>query len=292
LLANIEKVDPETKRITASGRLCGVCLPPFYSSILCESYHPAFPDSLWESKALPRPDLQGTYECGNQGCVASIGPVTYLFGMRLNNPEASWPTPQQTQSLRCPNQPDQQCFADDDEDGLPGVLVKIQPGGKAAAPGGEDSSSCRSGYEVRSAPLSDNAAAIFDGVRRTDRLLLGIRARVGGSVRFGTNCDTAEGSAIAQYVNSRAKGCLVQPGSSDWLTRSSPAGANERCNTSEAEFIDTSMPDYKVLASGEKPAASRSGRDQTASDGPTMKIMRFANNGAPISCAEVRAAKF
>lgn len=295
LLANIEKVDPDTKRITASGRLCGVTLPPFYSTVLCESYQPTFPDSLWESKSLPRPELEGTYECGKQGCVASIGPVTYLFGIRLSNPEATWPTPQQTQSLRCPGQPNEQCFPDDDDDGQPGVLVKIQQGGKATPPGGEDddsaSGTCRSGYEVRSAPLSDNVAAIFDGVRRTDRLLLGIRARVGGSVRFNNQCDAAEGSAIAQYVNSRAKGCLVQQGSTDWVTRV-PAGPNDRCSSSEAAFIDQSMPDYQVLASGEKPASSRSGRDGSASKGPTIRVVRFGKDAAAISCADVRAAKF
>ena len=293
LLANIEKVDPETKRMTASGRLCGVTLPPFYSSILCESYQPVFPDSLWESKALPRPDLQGKFECGTQGCVASLDPVTYLFGLRLDNPEASWPTPQQTQSLRCPSEPNQQCFVDDDADGLPGVTVKVQKGGKAEAPGGgENSSSCRSGYDVSSAPLSDNVAAIFDGVRRTDRLLLGIRARVGGSFRFDTSCDTSAGSALAQYVNSRAKGCLVQPGSSDWLSSRTPAGPNDRCSASEAAFIDQSMPDYQVLASGEKPAASRSGRDDAASAGPTIHMVRFAPKKGEISCAQVRSAKF
>ena len=292
LLANIEGVDPETKSLKASGRLCGVTLPPFYSSILCESFQPVFPDSLWESKALPRPELEGTYECGKQGCVASLEPVTYLFGIRLNNPEASWPTPQQTQSLRCPNQPNEQCFADDDLDGLPGVLVKIQQGNKAMpTPSEGTGNTCRGGYEVRSAPLSDNVAAIFDGVRRTDRLLLGIRARVGGSVRFDNQCETGEGSAIAQYVNSRAKGCLVQPGSSDWVTRT-PAGPNERCTTSEADFIDQSMPDYHVLASGEKPPSSRSGRDSSASKGPSVSVVRFENKGQPISCAEVRAAKF
>jgi hypothetical protein len=259
---------------------------------LCESYQPVFPDSLWESKSLPRPALEGTYECSSQGCVTSIGPVTYLFGIRLNNPEASWPSPQQTQSLRCTSQPNGQCFADDDDDGLPGVQVKIEQGGKVGALAGDNGTTCRDGYEVRSAPLSDNATAIFDGVRRTDRLLLGIRARVGGTVRFDTSCDAARGSAIAQYVNSRAKGCLVQPGSSDWLTRTPPAGPNERCTVNEADFIDQSMPDYKVLASGEKPSASRSGRDDAASPGPTVSVVRLPAQAEPISCAQVRAAKF
>jgi len=294
LLANIEAVDPRTHRIQASGRLCGVTLPPFYSSILCESYQPTFPESLWESPSLPRPAIEGTFECGSQGCVASIGPVTYLFGIRLNNPESPWPEPQQTQSLRCANQPNAQCFADDDEDGLPGVLLTIEDGGMVAVASGtkpNSNNSCRDGFDVRSAPLSDVPTAIFDGVRRTDRLMLGIRARVGGSMRFGKNCESAQGSAIAQYVNSRAKGCLVEPGSSDWLTRTPPAGPNERCTSSEARFIDESMPDYHVLASGEKPPASRFGRDDTPSPGPTVSLVRFAPK-KEISCAEVRSAKF
>src|SRR4029077_18408627 len=139
--------------------------------------------------------------------------TTYLFGIRLDNPEAQWPTAQQT--VPCSHLPNMSCFPDDDDDGQPGLTVTLVTQGMAPSTGTD---SCQSrGYEYRAAPLSGSPVAIFDGVRRADRIQLGVRSRVGISVRFGDDCATGKGSAVAQYVNSRATGCLVQAGSCDLI---------------------------------------------------------------------------
>jgi hypothetical protein len=290
LLSNIEHVDSTTREVQANGRVCGITLPPFYSTTLCETYQPTFPDRIWESSKLPRPDMPGHYECGTQGCVLSLGPTTYLFGIRLDNPESVWPTPQQTQSLRCQNQPDHSCFPDDDDDGLPGVMVQLDTKGSNVRT--QTGSCVSSGYRYRDAPLSASPAAIFNGVRRADRMLLGIRARVGVSVRFGDDCATGRGSAVAQYVNSRANGCLVEPGSFDFFGSQRPAGANDRCATDEADFIDQSMPEYHVLAAGETPMQTSQRKDNTKSAGPTVSVVRFPASNTPITCEQVRKAAF
>jgi hypothetical protein len=289
LLTNIESVDSRSHEVTASSRVCGVALPPFYSSTLCEMYQPIFPDALWESPKLPRPDLQGHYECGTQGCVLSLGPLTYLFGIRLSNPESTWPTAQQTPYMRCPMEPDGQCFPDDDSDGNPGVTVKTVTTPAPAAQSGGGTGRCNNKYTPRTTPLSANPAAIVDGVRRADRIQVGIRARVGGSIRFDDGCQTAMGSALAQYVNSRAKGCFVEEGTYDWL-ETRPAGANDACTASESTFIDESMPVYRVLAPGEMPR--NDAMPKTASKGPVVSVVRFPAGGAAISCEQVRAAKY
>lgn len=290
LLANIQGVDQNSKAVQADGRVCGITLPPFYSTTLCESYLPLFPDTIWESPKLPKPDLSGHYECGTQGCVLSIGPTTYLFGIRLENPEALWPTPQQTQELRCQGEPGRSCFPDDDNDGKPGVMVQLEKEGRAPAKG---SSCTNNGYRYRSAPLSATIATIINGVRRADRVLLGIRARVGVSVRFGDDCATGKGSAVAQYVNSRANGCLVEPGSFDWFdAMRRPAGREERCDDDEANFIDLSMPEYRVLAAGQTPGQSSQRADNSRSRGPIVSVMRFGPTNMPISCEQVRKAAY
>ncbi|MET0384418.1 MAG: hypothetical protein ABW321_00595 [Polyangiales bacterium] len=289
VLANVEGVDPATGQLSMSGRVCGVTLPPFYSTTLCESYQPIFPDAIWESQQLPRPVLEGRYECGTQGCVMSLSPTTVLFGIRLTNPEALWPSAADTRGLRCPDQPDEDCFPDDDADGLAGLSVLLPTEGVAAM----SSDSCLMGYNINAAPLSASVGAIFGGVRRTNRLSVGIRARMGASVRFDTACRTATGSGIAQYVNSRATSCLLEPGSFDVVARNRPpAGLNERCSMAEATFIDESMPEYRPLGVGESPAESLTGRDDSPSPGPTVSVVRFDGPPADIACQQVRDAAY
>jgi hypothetical protein len=285
LLVRVDDVDAASGELRTAGRVCGVTLPPFYSSTLCESYQPLFPETIWESPYLPSPNIGGRYECAADGCVMSVWPTTYLFGIRLGNSEDPWPTAQQTRYLRCPDREDENCFADDDVDGQPGITVLMATEGMA-----EPLGACR-GYSIRGAPLSDSIGAIFGGVRRADRLNVGIRARVGGSVRFGADCASATGSAVVEYVNSRADGCRVQPGTYDLGGLAGPAGENDPCRPEEANFIDLSMPVYQVLGAGESPGAARGPRDDEPSDGPTVSIVRFAPGVVP-GCLEARTAPF
>jgi hypothetical protein len=287
-MAEVASVDNGSNAVTGVGRVCGIKLPQFYSTTLCESYQAIFPDSIWESSKLENPPLDGHYECGTQGCVLSLGPSTFLHGIRLDNSEAQWPTAQQTRSLRCRNQPNMSCFPDDDDDGHPGLTVTLVTTGKAPPSNG-----CQDrGYSYRAAPLSGSPAAIFDGVRRTDRIQLGVRARVGVSVRFGDDCTTGMGSAIAQYVNSRATGCIVQEGTFDFLGDRFPAGKNEACTSTEATFIDQSMPEYQVLTAGQAPAETSSRKNVMPSPGPTVSVVRFGTAGMSVSCDMVRQAKY
>ncbi|MEY4580548.1 MAG: hypothetical protein RL701_5251, partial [Pseudomonadota bacterium] len=288
LLTEIGAPDPVSHRLTASGRVCGVTLPPFYSSALCESYQPVFPNELWESVHVPVLSLVGQYGCGTDGCVMSLDPLTYVLGLHLDNPEAVWPSAEQTAKLRCPGLPGQQCFTDDDGDGEPGVRVDVL---SRASVADRPTRYCTDGYSVRAPPLSASIGAIFGGVRRSDRLFLGIRARLGATFRFAENCQTGSGSAVADYVNSRATGCLVEPGSVDVAARTQmPAGKNDRCGDDEAHFIDLSMPEYQVLGAGVTPPESGWTRDTNPSFGPVASFVRFAPSATPVTCQDVRAA--
>lgn len=285
LLVRVDDVDAATGELKPSVRVCGVNLPPFYSSTLCESYQALFPETIWDSAALPAPNVSGKYECAADGCVMSLWPSTYLFGMRMENSEAAWPTAQQTPYLRCPDLPGGNCFSDDDGDGDPGISIRVQTEGMAETVG-----ACQM-YPFRGAPLNDSIGAIFGGVRRADRLHVGIRARVGGSVRFGADCVSAAGSGVVEYVNSRADGCYLQPGTFDLGSIQGPAGYEDRCREQEANFIDLSMPVYQVLGAGETPDGSRMPRDDSPSEGPTVRVVRFPVETVP-GCAEARQAVF
>jgi hypothetical protein len=208
-----------------------------------------------------------------------------LLGIALANPESPWPTADDTPNLSCPAGKGAQCFPDDDGDGKPGVGVELAKSGSLPATG----STCRSGYAKKGAPLSSSAAAIFDGVRRTDRLQIGVRMKVGGAVKIGDGCDAGDGSGIAQFVNSRGWGCLAQQGTLNF-PYGRAAGPNDPCTSAEAGFMDANLPLYQILSVGEKPPTTLSVNDKSESTGPRMKLVRLGASDATVTCADVRAA--
>jgi hypothetical protein len=269
-----------------SVRVCGVELPQFYSTTLCESYKPIFPISIWESTKLPKIDLAGNFGCLHPGCLVTLEAKTVLLGIDLPNPEAPWPTPAETPTLKCAGGKGVQCFPDADDDKQPGVTTTLPTKGQAP-PG---TGCADSGYDYKAAPLSSSPAAIFGGVRRADRVLLGTRTKLGGSGKISDDCDSAVGTGIAQFVESRAWGCFVQPGTSDFV--SAPAGPKEACTSAEAQFLDENMPIYTVLALGDAPDPKLNVVDKSKSKGPLFSLARIGKAGDPITCANVREAKY
>ncbi|HKP55092.1 MAG TPA: hypothetical protein VJV78_00145 [Polyangiales bacterium] len=286
LLIKVSGVDATTHRLDGTAHVCGVTLPPFLSSTLCEAYQPIFPTSIWASDTLRKLPLLGRYECAaNGGCAFSLDPQTYLLGFDMNNSEAPWPAAGTTNQLRCPAGNGMKCFLDHDDDGNPGVRVELKSGGYLMGGTG-----CRNRYEYRGAPLSSSAAAIFDGVRRTDRLELGIRTKLGGTVRLNDDCDSARGSALAEYVNSRAAGCWVEQGTYNFGTGMA-AGPNERCVQRETNFMDENLPVYMLLAAGQIPDSDLKIADKSASKGPEVSVVRL-KPGAMTACQDARSAKY
>jgi hypothetical protein len=278
-------------KLDLTGRVCGVAVPTLHSPRLCEAYQPSFANTLWDSNQVPAVPLVGRYECAAGGCVLSIDPATYLLGVELANPEATWPTVDQTQTLRCASGNGVQCFPDQDHDGYAGVQVNLATTGMTPA---NANTACPDGYQLRGLPLSENFAAIANGVRRADRLALGTRIRIGGSSRFAMDCNQGTGSAETEYVNSRAAGCLVQQGTFDIAARGADValGPNTPCAVNEAHSADSALPTYTVLSPGATPDPDLKISDTTASPGPVVRMLRMGPASAAISCDQVRAAQF
>jgi hypothetical protein len=286
MLANFDRVDASTLELGGMVKPCGVELPPFYSTTLCEAYQPLFPVAMWESSEMPTFPVTGHLSCLTPGCIASIEAQTVLLGIELENPEAPWPTAQQTPDLECASGSGMHCFPDHDGDDRPGLTVRVATQGMLN--GGTGCS--RNGYELNAAPLRSSVAAIFGGVRRTDRILLGVRMRIGGSVALaGEQCESGVGSGVAEFVNSRAWGCVAQRGSANY-PNGDPAGANEPCTSQEAAFMDANLPVYDILAVGQTPDEALELADTSASLGPRFSLVRLGASGATPSCADVRAA--
>ncbi|MDH5671249.1 MAG: hypothetical protein OEZ06_03815 [Myxococcales bacterium] len=266
---------------------CNVQLPPFYSTTLCESYAPVFPEAMWDSSQMPVVPLTGFAQCDHPGCILTIDAQTVLLGINLENPEAPWPTPQQTGSLTCSAGAGEQCFPDHDDNQMPGLSITLLGGGTAPGP------ICPTNnvpYMFTGAPLSPNPFAIIGGARRTDHIMLGVRTKLGGASKLNPDCQTSIGAGIAEFVQSRAWGCMVQAGTFD--LGGPPAGPNEPCTAAQAAFVDENLPIYHILAAGEIPNPALMGIDTSPSIGPETRMVRLGDLDFPASCAEVRSAAF
>jgi hypothetical protein len=242
---------------------------------------------------MPSFPVLGSYQCLHPGCALTLSAQTTLLGIDLDNPEAPWPTPLQTPMLSCNLGTDAsplaangvQCFPDHDDDRLPGLSIELRTSGNAP-PG----VACNGEYRFTGAPLSASLGAIFGGVKRSDHVLLGVRTKLGGTGRIGENCELGMGAGIAEFVQSRAWGCLAQAGTGNLGEPVAMDG--EACTAAEAAFMDENLPIYRVLALGEAPASTLNVVDRSASQGPQMSMVRLGKPGDDVSCAAVRAAVY
>jgi hypothetical protein len=286
LMVKIDKIDDGTNELHGTVQPCGVELPPFYSTTLCESYKPVFPTRIWESADLPVVPLAGRMQCRNPGCILTLDAQTVLLGIELENPEAPWPTPQDTPMLQCMSGKGVDCFIDHDTDMLPGMTIELLTMGMPP-PG----TGCNGEYNYMAAPLSSSPAAIFGGVRRADRVLLGTRTKLGGSGTISADCKSGVGSGIAQFVQSRSWGCFVKQGTYN-LGDSEVAGPNDPCNGAEAQFLDENLPIYNILNVGMAPDPALNVVNKKVSDGPLMSMVRVGGPGEHVTCADVRSANY
>jgi hypothetical protein len=283
LLATIDRVN-DTGEFTSKLKVCSAELPPFYSALLCQSYQPVFPDAIWDSYHNLARAVTGQYECANPGCFLTFDPTTLAIGIELDDPDGPWPTADEAATFTCRDGKGVQCFPDDDGDRAPGVTVKMLTEGQAP-----QSQGCTSGYNYSAPPLAASIGAIFNGVRRTDRLFLGVRIRTGGSSLLNRQCGFDPGVGFADYIQCRAAGCMVQEGTYNLGSDFLPAGPNLACNEEETSFMNGNLPTYDVLAAGATPPQTDL-VDNRPSEGSTFRAIRLGKLGETFNCKDVREA--
>lgn len=290
LLITVPGVDAEGAFVNGGARPCNVELPVFFSSLLCEAYASYFAESIWESPLLPVFPVTGRYTCTDTACEAAFHSETTLLGIDLFGPDGDWPLAEQSPELECPAGSRADCFPDHDGDSFPGVTVRLYtdntPRSEICILGGMPVGV----FTNRAAPLNANPTAIFDGVRRTDRIHLGTRTRFGGVASIGDDCNSGTGPAFADYFETRAFGCGIEPGTADWP--GPVAGPDEACDEAQRLFMDQNLPLYYVLDPGEVPPADFLVPDMTPSRGPRAAFVRLGDPDGDYSCADVRAAPF
>lgn len=290
LLIRIDNPTADGLSFDAVAHPCAVRLPPFYSSTLCETYDAQFPDSIWDSGGVQPIITRAHAGCNNPGCLMEIEPGVGLIGIDMDNPEALWPTPSETPTHSCAAGNGPECFPDVDLDGHPAATLTIRTDGVVPTKAG---SGCSAGFNRRAVPLSEDVAAILDpfsgnNVRRGDRLFLGTRTKLGGTIRLPEDCTGAVGVGLAEFVQSRAWGCLIKEGTG---TLMGAAGPNDLCRAAEGGFIDENLPIYQILLEGERPDPERLVPDHP-STGAVTRLVRLGPPDMQVTCGEVRNAAY
>jgi hypothetical protein len=290
LLITVPGVDVDGAFVKGRARPCKVELPVFFSSLLCEAYASYFAESIGESPLLPVFPVTGRYTCIDTVCEAAFHSETTLLGIDLFDRDGDWLQPEQSPGLECPAGSRADCFPDHDDDGFPGVTVRLYtdnaPRGEICILGGMPVGL----FTNRAAPLNANPTVIVGGVRRTDRIQMGIRSHFGGVFSISDHCNSGTGPAFADHFDTRAFGCGIEPGTADWP--GPVAGPDEPCDEAQRLFMDQNLPLYYVLEPGEVPPADFLVPDMTPSRGPRAAFVRLGDPGEDWSCEQVRSAAF
>jgi len=293
--ANIARLN-EDGSFEAEIHPCGIELPIILSTALCDYYKPEVPESIWDSVA---PDtVQGRFTGFDPGSAIEIPLTSYLYGIELDDPDATWPTAAGTGTFSCASGTGSDCFPDYDGDGEKGLTIIF---GKIGDRGGD---TCGTGYwEYSTVPLSLDLAALAGGAARADQMYMGarLRASLGGTI--DSDCESGAGKAEASAFEIRLEGCRWEEGTVDSF--GNRAGPDQPCDANQAVFLDLHLPVYIPLKEGEiRPATFNSmdlftldllglfETDVTPSEGATSAFVRVADPGTAVTCDQIRSAAY
>jgi len=281
----------EDGKYTGSLYTCGLQLPTFYSTLLCEAFETEIPNEAWDRDIAPI-EVLGSITGFSPGDIMALTPMNILFGIDLTDSGEPWPTPEQTLSFSCASGSGEQCFPDYDLDGKPGITLLSKGEGSANI---TDSGCIGIGtdqpFKRGYLPLSADVTALLGGAARADELYIGFRLiNAGGGGEIGTDCRSGWGEGSGDEINARAISCRVKEGTQDLLGM--PAGPNTPCGQPQQYFIDTQLPQFVPLNKDEAPPAELILSDNSVSEGPIASIVRLGDATQSYTCGDVRSAPF
>lgn len=271
----------------AQMQACGTRLPPLYADLNGGVIQITFPDEMWDKPGMPVYPATGSSTGFNPGDTLTIDPTAGLLGIDLG-PEgaaATFPGYMQTTTFACTDgKTGADCFPDQDGDGNPGVTVKMQLEGTPPDPGYQSISA----WHYIPAPISLGSGAFEMGA---ETVYIGLRTSLGGSGLIGSDCMSGSGAAVAEDFISRVFACVMNDG----MPCSETGG-----ETDGVGFLDKNTPTFYVLKPGDVPpekwkharAEVDSLLDRTPGKGPQSSMVRIADLGSEVSCADVRNAAY
>jgi hypothetical protein len=260
---------------------CGDTVPPIMVDATCGVIQIVFPDMMWDQPTIPKFMTTGSTSGFMVGDTLTVAKAAGLVGIDLTDVNAPWPTFDQTTTFKCTGgMTDKACFPDHDNDGHPGITVKLQQDGTPM----NLPYTCLSAWKYVTAPISTFGATDPNG--GAVDTYIGLRTRIGGSGKIGADCKSGTGPAMADGFESRLYGCKLKNGMD--------------CKNADANFVDKNLPNYHVLAAGAVPPAewkhpradADAKLDRTPSKGPQSSVVRVADLGATVTCAQIRATQY
>jgi hypothetical protein len=277
----------EDGKFDAKLHTCGIRIPTFYSTLVCEGFELEASDSAWDRPDIAPFAVKGSYDGFAPGNGLALNTMDYLFGIDLKDATGKWPTSDETLTYACSGGTGKACFPDYDRDGKQGItLLAKSAAGNVLDTGCNGASPFKRGYP----PLSADLTALLGGAARADEMYVGFRIKAGGGGKIASDCVTSGGVVPADYLNSRSSGCIVKEGTQDFL--GNPAGPNTPCSDAQSSFLDSQFPDFQTMDKGETPPASSNVKDTSASVGTIASMVRLGENNQTFSCADVRNAPF
>jgi hypothetical protein len=267
---------------------CGIKLPTFYSSLLCEGYETEFPDSTWDRTDIAPFAVKGTFSGFSPGSSMALNSMDYVFGIDMKDVTGKWPTSDETLTYACSAGTGKACYPDYDRDGKPGITLMPKGGtGNLIDKGCIDALGGDNPFKRAYPPLSADLTVLTGGAARAQELYIAFRMKVGGGGKIASDCVTSGGDVPAEYLNTRAVACSVNQ---DLLGGSS--GTKTACTDEQANFMDSQFPEFKTMNKGVKPPTSATIKDTSASLGTIATMVRLGDTDQNFSCANIRNAPF
>ena len=260
---------------------CGSLVPPLLADANCGVIQIVFPDDMWEKPGMAKIMTAGSTTGFNPNDVLSFAKGAGIYGIELSDPAATWPTYEQTPTFACASGTAEKCFPDSDGDMNPGITVQLKQDG---TPTGQPYT-CIAAWTYIPAPISVPQAAL-DPQGGVSETYIGLRTAISGGGKIGADCASGSGPAEASAFESRLIDCKLKSGT--------------KCTADNAKFVDQNLPNFHVLMAGQMPPAEwkhpRPEADRMLnrmpSKGPIGSVVRIADPGATVTCAQVRMATF
>lgn len=271
---------------------CGLQLPTFFSTLLCEAYETEFPDAAWDRDVEPIP-VRGSITGYAPGDIIRLNPMNIVFGIELTDSGNKWPSVDEALMFTCPSGTGKECFTDYDLDGNPGItlLSKVEGSENITEDGCIDANGGNNPFKRAYIPLNADPSVFTGGGARGKEMYIGFQMKnAGGEGVIGDDCKSGSGAGSGDQINARAAGCQVKEGTPDLL--GTPAGPNTPCGDEQANFFDNQMPVFVPLNKGEAPPADLNLQDSSVSKGVVASIVRLGNADHNYFCDDVRNAPF
>lgn len=256
-------------------QLCGLELPPRYAYATSAVTELQLPEEIFDRESMPV--WKSKLHALPDGAV-QLDAFPMLLGIALHEPDAAWPSFDQTTAIDCGRANENAaCFPDHDGDGRPGLSFRALRGSEshdAPYPACTD-------WQQRG-PSTDDHLWSANSDSEASQLFVGLRTALQLLPRFDETCSTATGLARAADIVTRTLDCELTDG--------------QRCSPRQATVIDQRSPTFHVLEAGETPPETfRDSRDfvdealdRNPSEGGRLTMQRLPETAA--NCAAVRTA--